>query len=225
MDQHRIPRNILDIHTARRRHLCAWTASVSKCGSVFQHAVSSIRYAAPSSGSGLSNAETAPACVPTVGPAVPAGKRAARGASVTGLSWSAPSCCGCIGGVWRAPSAGLAPGTRVQPSQSGRSGRRASPSRDARNACGGVRVTTGPVALVSPHAPGCAGPLRGAVVAVRARSAAPWGSRRRPGGRGTAPIRCWSTWTADTPWRPAKGARLRLASPGAPAARPPPATG
>ena len=86
-------------------------------------------------------------------------------------------------------SAGSAPGKRVQPSESGRSGRSASPSRYARNACGGVRATNWPVAMVSPHAPCFAGPLRGAVVAVRASSAEPLGSMSMPGVRGTATIR------------------------------------
>src|SRR4029077_4922379 len=84
--------------------------------------------------------------------------------------------------------AGIAPGKRVKPSESGRSGRSASTSRYARNACGGVRATNWAVAMVSPHAPCFAGPLRGAVVGVRASSAGPLGGGRggRPGKLGRA---------------------------------------
>lgn len=177
---------MLEIHPARRRNPCAWTSIVSQCCSVSQHSASSIRDSAPSSGSCLSNAETTTSCVPNVGHAVPACRKADLGASATCPSWSTPSCCGGICGVLRAPIAGIAPGKRVRPAGSGHRGRSASPTRDERKACGGVRATHGPVALASPHARCCAGPVRGAVVAARASSAEPLGAMRLPGVRGTA---------------------------------------
>src|SRR6266481_2818386 len=72
IDKHRIPCKILEIHTARRRNPCSWTSIVSKCCSVYQNSVSSIRYSVPSSLSCISNAETSTSCVPNVGHAVPA---------------------------------------------------------------------------------------------------------------------------------------------------------
>ena len=103
---------------------------------------------------------------PHCGTAVPTGRKADRGASATCPSWSIPSCGGCTCGVVRAASAGIAPGKRVQPSESGRSGRSASTSQ-GRAAC--VR--------------GCPGDALARRSGLSARTVLRWTFARSRGGR------------------------------------------
>src|SRR5207344_908676 len=105
----------------------------------------------------------------------PRSKRADLGVSVTGLSWSSPSCCGCIEGALSAPMpiAGIVLGKRVRPSASMYSGPNGSTATCDRHTWEDARAKHAPVAMVALSAPCFAGPLRGVGGAARARLAEP----------------------------------------------------
>ena len=189
---------------------------VSKRGSVSQNFALSVRCSIHSSLRCISNAETPPSCVPVARRVAPRSKRADRGVSVTCLSWSSPSCCGCIEGALSAPMpiAGIVLGTRVRPSASRCSGPNGSTAKCDRPTWEDARAQNSPVALVSLSAPCFAGPLRGVGVAARARLAEPLAWMRLPGARGIVRTHGLSTWTAASPWRPARDDVLRMSSPG-----------